>query len=128
MKTIIYYRPSGVIQQVLNNAGEDPPVDVAGTAWLAFEGAVDVAGMIVDTSTLSLKAGSVDDRTSVEVASDVRVQRDALLATTDWRVMRAAEGGVAISKAWKDYRQALRDVTSQPGFPHSVVWPEAPAA
>lgn len=28
---------------------------------------------------------------------------------------------------WSDYRQALRDITSQSTFPDSVVWPSKPA-
>ena len=30
------------------------------------------------------------------------------------------------SQAWLDYRQALRDVTSQEGFPNTVTWPTKP--
>lgn len=27
---------------------------------------------------------------------------------------------------WANYRQALLDITSQPGFPHDVTWPNKP--
>ena len=40
---------------------------------------------------------------------DLRKQRDALLAETDYMSL----GDVTLSDAWKTYRQALRDVTSQ---------------
>ncbi|WP_412841983.1 phage tail assembly chaperone, partial [Cereibacter johrii] len=30
--------------------------------------------------------------------------------------------------AWTAYRQALRDVPEQPGFPAEIAWPEPPAA
>lgn len=70
----------------------------------------------------------VDVPTTAAVALQVRAERDRLLAACDWRVMRAAETGVAMAQAWVQYRQALRDVSGQPGFPHSVVWPQAPAA
>jgi hypothetical protein len=33
---------------------------------------------------------------------------------------------VAISAVWAAYRQELRDVTAQEGFPWDVVWPETP--
>ena len=56
----------------------------------------------------------------------VRSERDAKLAATDWRVTRAYEEGQPVQSAWLVYRQALRDVTAQPGFPTQVEWPEQP--
>ena len=55
----------------------------------------------------------------------VRAQRDALLAATDWRLLRAAETGQPIDADWAAYRQSLRDVTTQPD-PLSIDWPVAP--
>ena len=40
---------------------------------------------------------------------ELRRQRDALLAETDWM----ANSDVTMSDAWTTYRQALRDITSQ---------------
>ena len=40
---------------------------------------------------------------------ELRRQRDALLAETDYMAL----GDVTLSDAWKTYRQALRDITSQ---------------
>jgi len=40
---------------------------------------------------------------------DLRQKRDALLAETDYMAL----GDVTLSDAWKAYRQALRDITSQ---------------
>jgi hypothetical protein len=53
-----------------------------------------------------------------------RQERDALLSATDWT--QAADVPQAIKDKWAPYRQALRDVTSQEGFPWTVTWPEAP--
>ncbi|MNS81279.1 hypothetical protein D3C71_1604780 [compost metagenome] len=55
----------------------------------------------------------------------VRAMRDELLAATDWRVMVAAEAGGALPQAWRDYRQALRDITKQED-PAQIEWPVAP--
>ena len=41
--------------------------------------------------------------------SELRSQRDALLAETDYM----GNSDVTMSSAWKTYRQALRDITSQ---------------
>lgn len=56
-------------------------------------------------------------------ADEVRKERDAKLAATDWRVTKALESGVALAPEWADYRQALRDIPQQDGFPHDVTWP-----
>jgi hypothetical protein len=55
-----------------------------------------------------------------------RSQRDQLLASCDWRVIKAFEAGTTTPTDWATYRQALRDVTSQAGFPSAVEWPEQP--
>jgi hypothetical protein len=59
-------------------------------------------------------------------AKSVRAQRDKLLAETDWIVIMHTEKGTNIPLEWEIYRQSLRDITSQPGFPHNVTWPEKP--
>ena len=52
----------------------------------------------------------------------VRSERDNLLAATDW----TANSDVTMSDAMREYRQALRDVPSQAGFPNDVTWPVKP--
>ena len=65
-------------------------------------------------------------------SAQVRAHRDALLAESDWVVTKAIEQnaqdglGVQIPVVWLDYRQALRDIPQQPGFPGNVTWPTAP--
>lgn len=55
-------------------------------------------------------------------ASQVREQRDARLAETDWM----ANSDVTMSDDWATYRQALRDVPAQAGFPENITWPVEP--
>ena len=62
------------------------------------------------------------------VTSDsVRGQRNALLAASDWTQLLDAQLETEGLEAWTQYRQLLRDVTTQPGFPQNVTWPTAPA-
>ena len=61
-----------------------------------------------------------------QAAEGVRSQRDKLLQETDWIVIKAKETGTNLSASFKEYRQALRDITTQEGFPHNVTWPEKP--
>jgi hypothetical protein len=62
----------------------------------------------------------------VEQAKSVRTTRDTKLAECDWRVIKAAETATTLDAAWATYRQALRDVTAQSGFPWTITWPDAP--
>jgi hypothetical protein len=68
----------------------------------------------------------VVQRPEEQVAQTIRTMRDQKLRDTDWLVIRAAETGVPLSDAWSAYRQALRDVPSQAGFPYNVTWPTEP--
>ena len=54
----------------------------------------------------------------------VRSERQMKLYASDWAVL--PDSPVADRAAWEAYRQALRDITSQPGFPIDVTWPVAP--
>ena len=61
----------------------------------------------------------------------LRVERDARIAKTDWR----ASSDLTLTDAWKTYRQALRDITTQtPKLDSfyeldlsSVTWPTEPS-
>jgi hypothetical protein len=55
-----------------------------------------------------------------------RMQRDDALIRSDVAVLRAYEAGVPVSAEWVAYRQALRDIPQQPGFPDSIQWPTKP--
>ena len=58
-----------------------------------------------------------------EQAKSVRATRDAKLAECDWT--QVADAPVD-KTAWATYRQALRDITDQSGFPWTITWPDAP--
>jgi len=64
------------------------------------------------------------DALDAQQAQSVRTQRNTLLADSDWTQVADAPVNQA---AWATYRQALRDVTAQSGFPWGVAWPEMPA-
>ena len=58
-----------------------------------------------------------------EQAKSVRTQRSDKLKECDWTQVADAPVDQA---AWATYRQALRDVTAQAGFPWTVEWPTQP--
>ena len=57
---------------------------------------------------------------------NIRSRRDGLLQDTDWIVIKSYERGQNIPAEWELYRQALRDITAQAGFPYEVTWPTKP--
>lgn len=59
-------------------------------------------------------------------ADNVRQHRDNLLAKTDWTQLIDSPFSNDTNGVWQAYRQALRDVPAQEGFPWDVTWPEAP--
>jgi len=59
---------------------------------------------------------------SAELEFDIRDQRERLLSDTDWMAL----SDNTMTPEWASYRQALRDITAQEGFPFSVVWPAKP--
>lgn len=71
-----------------------------------------------------------DPRTEAQKLADqwakVDAQRKALLAATDWTVTRAVERGEPVPTPWSTYRQALRDIDTQPD-PFNITWPVPPA-
>ena len=59
------------------------------------------------------------------LANAARAKRDALIKETDFYMLPDypnAPQGIA------EYRQALRGITEQPGFPHSIQWPVLPVS
>jgi len=60
-------------------------------------------------------------------AGKARAKRNDLIAASDWTQLADTPLTAAQKAAWAIYRQALRDVTAQAGFPSSVVWPVVPA-
>ena len=100
------------------------------TEWLATT-KPDQKLTNVDVYLDSGKAYSVkietctDDEKAANIAMQwdiIRESRNEKLEATDWR----ASSDLTLSDAWKNYRQALRDVPSQ-SDPFSITWPTEPS-
>jgi len=86
----------------------------------------DQPAMTAAEQEAAYKAGK-----DAEQAKAVRATRDQKLAECDWVTIKAIDAsmdgfGIQLPKVWMDYRQALRDITTQAGFPWNVTWPDAP--
>ncbi len=71
-----------------------------------------------DTAEAEWLAGASERK-----AESIRRKRDELLSKCDWM----AGSDVTMSDGWRAYRQALRDLPAQDGFPESVSWPAEPS-
>ena len=118
----------------------DEVADVSGT-MLEYDGEIPTSLFYVDGQTLveigrpqmnkrfdySIKQW-VDARTEEEqfeaTEREVRQARATLLAASDWTQVPDAPVDQA---AWQVYRQALRDITEQEGFPLDITWPVPPS-
>lgn len=65
--------------------------------------------------------------TDEQLAQQVRAKRDSLLRASDYYMMSDYPSTYAGHELVKTYRQALRDITKQEGFPTEVVWPTKPS-
>lgn len=84
-----------------------------------------VNGVLVDLSAdeiaiIEARKKEAEDNLPTELANEARNKRNRILASTDW----TASSDVTMSDAMKTYRQALRDVPAQDGFPTDITWPE----
>lgn len=62
-------------------------------------------------------------RIDEQQASSVRNTRNQLLKESDWTQITDA---TVDKQVWLVYRQALRDITTQEGFPFNIIWPTQP--
>lgn len=95
-----------------------------GLGWRAVESAADVLA----DETYSAAQPAPYEETPAGKAAAVRTQRDAKLAACDWTQLADAPLTTEGKLAWGEYRQALRDVPGQAGFPLVVEWPVVPGA
>jgi len=97
-----------VYDPITQNLSEGTPTLTAGVwtqVWVVTEAMID----------------EVIQRTN-DLAKSTRAQRDEFLRETDWMAL----SDNTMTPAWASYRQALRDITAQEGYPYSVIWPTKP--
>ena len=76
-----------------------------------------------DDQTAAEQEAAYHARKDAEQGENVRRTRNQRLTETDWTQLEDSP----VNKAtWATYRQALRDMSSQEGFPWNIQWPEKP--
>ena len=66
------------------------------------------------------------ERRPEEAAYNLRKSRDIALKQTDWIVTRSSERGEPVPTEYVVYREALRNIPDQVGFPFDIQWPSKP--
>ena len=56
-------------------------------------------------------------------AEHQRKRRNSILSATDWAVLPDSPFTGDTLASWRTFRQALRDIPEQGGFPDSITWP-----
>ena len=85
-----------------------------------------IEGNFVEVNGAWMLPWVVEQSSLEQAARNIRGKRDGLLQDTDWIVIKAYERNANIPAEWEMYRQALRDITSQEGFPYNATWPTKP--
>ena len=96
--------------------------DISGLEW------VDTKQTQPTETEVNSKISELDNAEPMRL---LRIERDARIVKTDWR----ASSDLTLTDAWKTYRQALRDITTQtPKLDSnyqldltSVTWPTEPS-
>ncbi|MCO7263944.1 tail fiber assembly protein [Dickeya zeae] len=79
--------------------------------------------IVFDESTQKPIAVTPASPSKTQLSEAARRQRDSLLATSDWT---QAPDAPVDQQAWRTYREALRKIPEQAGFPVAIEWPLLP--
>lgn len=131
MKQITEYNTeTGDISRVLLIPEHHNPTPKEGFDYLEGNYSDDkyyiVDGVAVEKTVEQIKEEASSDSllSDQEIADrDNRLIRDLMLKDSDWTQLPDAP---VDQTAWATYRQALRDVPQQEGFPDEIIWPERP--
>ena len=66
---------------------------------------------------------TLQDLPEEQARANIRAERNRRLINSDWTQLSDSS---VDSTVWLDYRQALRDITNQAGFPWNINWPTKP--
>jgi hypothetical protein len=137
MRNQNWYYLCDLVNKVATDMFQLPDVwgNITGMAQLTSEEVADLGWAGLDGKGLLLEAAALDAGVSIEsiaaakeigaidCGNQARNKRDLLLSQSDWTQVADAP----VDKiAWATYRQELRDISAQTGFPWTIVWPTQP--
>jgi hypothetical protein len=117
------WTPELVEELGLDPVFETPAPSVTRYQTAYKDGVEQVAGKWVWKWSISEMDDEAKAAKDAAQATAVRADRDRRLADSDWTQVADAPVDKA---AWATYRQGLRDVPAQAGFPWDITWPVKP--
>lgn len=124
--------PSQWTPALVEELGLDPvfesPTPTTTRYQVAFKDGVeqDAQGRWLWKWSISEMGDEAKAAKDAEQAKNIRSDRDRRLAECDWVVIKNLELNQNIPGVWEVYRQGLRDVPAQAGFPYDITWPSKP--
>jgi len=114
--------------EILDHLGADPvlegPQPAAGRYQTVYrDGVEQIDGQWFTKYSLSDMNNEAKAAYDAQRSKTIRDDRNSRLAECDWTQLADAPGD---KEVWATYRQSLRDITSQSGFPWDVNWPAKP--
>ena len=119
--------PSQLNEQIINDFGGDVVFEGAQAQptryQIGFRDGIELVNgkWFTKYSVADLDADAIAAK-DAEQAKSIRTQRNQLLSDSDWTQLTDAPVDKTV---WSVYRQSLRDISSQKGFPWDVVWPKS---
>ena len=121
--------------KVINNEIDTGPQSSRGDGnnWYWYEGVTPLDAALNEKIEVSIDGDVatgvfVVDPNITDVAEDYqRSVRNDLLVASDWTQMPDSPLGESKKTEWATYRQSLRDVPEQSGFPDDITWPAEPS-
>tara|TARA_B100001989_G_C24541737_1_gene468006 strand:+ start:264 stop:761 length:498 start_codon:yes stop_codon:yes gene_type:complete len=114
--------PSAAYKSVVRNGAVQDGKGNWVYAWKEQEMFTEYTDEEGNVQTVAAQKTAYDTANTATLAASERVKRTALLMETD----HYALADVTMPDAMKTYRQALRDVPQQAGFPANITWPDKP--
>jgi hypothetical protein len=128
-KNLYLFKANGSCSQKASFAFED--VDLDEYTRLNNAASYILSEENMDIQNLKLVNGEMQivEDVSIEIITiEVLAKRNGLLAESDWTdtVSAKIRLGEDLYSSWQTYRQSLRDITKQTGYPRDVVWSNKP--
>jgi hypothetical protein len=120
--------PQMLTLEIINNFGGDPILEGAQPIAERYQtvyrdGVEQIDGKWFTKYSLAEMSDDAKAALDSRQARSIRADRNEKLSSTDWTQLADS---TADKQSWATYRQALRDLPAQEGFPWSVVWPVEP--
>lgn len=118
-----------VISETLDHQENGNPLVNNGTLAIGFpvnEYEVDSVPEGVKPSTHCYNGTDFTYNPNYPFEANAKARRDELLRETDWTQVLDAQISSESQAQMRTYRQALRDITEQEGYPYAIEWPVMP--